>query len=172
MLITKKKTLNVLPPTSSTIHSNLLWSHYFVYLSSNILDSCSKILEPAKYEWIIENGEIELRYLPYHQTSRKSVLVRKDVKRIVDVGGHSMHGVLRLYKLQKRIDFWNWFKAPDPRVRVKINVISFNEKLNTKIKNYVNFKKLFEESSRICLLSFQFLVSFGEKRRIKWPIIS
>ena len=55
MSITKEKTLNELPPTSSTIHGQLLWSHYFVYLSSNILVSCSETLKPAKYEWIIEN---------------------------------------------------------------------------------------------------------------------
>ena len=56
MFKAKEKTLNVLPPTSSTIHGHLLWSHYLVYISSNILDSCSKILEPAKFEWIIKNG--------------------------------------------------------------------------------------------------------------------
>ena len=50
MSITKEKTLNELPPTSSTIHGQLLWSHYFVYLSSNILVSCSETLKPAKYE--------------------------------------------------------------------------------------------------------------------------
>ena len=40
----KEKALNELPPTSSTIHGHLLKSHYFVYLCSNLLDSCSKIL--------------------------------------------------------------------------------------------------------------------------------
>lgn len=53
MFITKEKTLNELPPTSCTIHGQFLWSHYFVYLSSNVLDSCSKTFQPAKYEWII-----------------------------------------------------------------------------------------------------------------------
>ena len=53
---TKEKALNELPPTSSTIHEHLLRSHYFVQLCSNLLDSCSKVLEPAKYGWIIENG--------------------------------------------------------------------------------------------------------------------
>ena len=56
MFKTKEKTPNELPPTSSTIHGHLLQSHYLVYLSSNILDSCRKMFEPAKYEWIIENG--------------------------------------------------------------------------------------------------------------------
>ena len=53
LLKTKEKILNKLPPTSSTIHRHSLRSHYFVYLSSNILDSCSKTFQPAKYEWII-----------------------------------------------------------------------------------------------------------------------
>ena len=56
MFKTKEKTLNELPPTSSTIHGHLLQSHYFVYLSSHILNGCRKMFEPAKYEWIIENG--------------------------------------------------------------------------------------------------------------------
>ena len=52
---TKEKALNELPPTSSTIRGHLLRSHYFVHLFSNILGSCSKIIEPANYGWIIEN---------------------------------------------------------------------------------------------------------------------
>ena len=53
---TKEKVLYELPSTSSTIRGHLLRSHYFVHLCSNLLESCSKILEPANYGWIIENG--------------------------------------------------------------------------------------------------------------------
>ena len=53
---TKEKALNELPPTSSTIRGHFLRRHYFVYLCSNLLDSCSKILNSANYGWIIENG--------------------------------------------------------------------------------------------------------------------
>ena len=45
---TKEKAQNELAPKSSTIRGHLLRSHYFVYLCSNLLNSCSKILEPAK----------------------------------------------------------------------------------------------------------------------------
>ena len=52
---TKEKAQNELPPTSSTISGHLLKSHYIMYLFSNLLDSCSKILQLANYGWIIEN---------------------------------------------------------------------------------------------------------------------
>ena len=50
------------------------------------------------------------RILPYHQTILQSVVVRRDVQRIVDVGRHSMHGILRLYELRERIGFWKSFE--------------------------------------------------------------
>ena len=52
----KEKALNGLPSTSSTFRGHLLRSHYFVYLCSNLLDSCSKIIEHVNCWWIIENG--------------------------------------------------------------------------------------------------------------------
>ena len=54
MYKTKEKVLNELPPTSSTIYGNLLRSHYFMYLCSNLLGSFSKHLEPTNYGWAIE----------------------------------------------------------------------------------------------------------------------
>ena len=78
---TKGKALNELPTTSSTI------THHYAPLAPsclNLLDSCSKILEPANYGWIIVN------------TSLKDVVVRRDVQRIVDVRGHTKSS-LQLY---------------------------------------------------------------------------
>ena len=110
MFKTKKKTLNELPPTSSIIHRHLLRSHYFVYLSWNILDSFSSILQHVKYEWIIENGLLlPTKNFAIPSDLTTNVIVRSDVQRIVDVGGQLMQGVLRLYKLQERTDFWDWF---------------------------------------------------------------
>ena len=68
------------------------WTAAVKYLSLQILMD--------HWKWTVRN-------LPYHQTSRQSVVVRKNVQRIVDVGGHSLHGVLRLYKWRERIGFWN-----------------------------------------------------------------
>ena len=78
---TKEKTPNELPTTSSII------MHHYVPLApscSNLLDSCSKILEPENYGWIIVN------------TSLKCVVIRRDVQRIVDVRGYSK-SLLQLY---------------------------------------------------------------------------
>ena len=66
-----------------------------MYLSSYILDSCSKTFQPAKYEWIMENGLV----VPTKNFAIPSDLTtkcrcKKGLQRIVDVEGHSMHGVL------------------------------------------------------------------------------
>ena len=111
MFITKEKTLNELPPTSCTIHGQFLWSHYFVYLSSNI---CSAAVKHSSLQNMNESLKMSCyfqpRILPYHQTILQSVVVRRDVQRIVDGGRHSMHGILRLYELRERIGFWKSFE--------------------------------------------------------------
>ena len=86
----KEKALNELPPTSSTIHGHLLKSHYFVYLCSNLLDSCSKILEPTNFGWIFENWLLlpNKNFATVPSTSLQSDIVRRDVQGIVDVRGH------------------------------------------------------------------------------------
>ena len=81
----KDKSLKELPPTSGIIRGHFLMSHYFVYLCSNLFDSCSKILEPANYGWIIENGLLvpakNLAIVPSDLTTK--CCCKKDVK------GHS-----------------------------------------------------------------------------------
>ena len=79
-----------------------------MYLSSVVLDSCSKILEPAKYEWIIENGLlVATKNFVIPSDLMIKCRCKKECTNNYGSGGHSMHGVLRLYKLKESKDFWN-----------------------------------------------------------------
>ena len=72
------------------------------------MDSCRSILQHVKYEWNIENGLLlPTKNFAIASDLTTSVIVRSGVQRIVDVEGQLMQGVLRLYKLQERTDFWN-----------------------------------------------------------------
>ena len=103
----QEKALNELPPTSSTIRGHLLRSHYFVHLCSNLLYSYSKILEPANYGWIIENGllvpTISFATVPSYLTTKcrckKGCTKNFGCKRTFE----------KCRVLRERTDFWNWF---------------------------------------------------------------
>ena len=108
MLKTKKKTLNEHPPTQAPFTDICCRTFTFCTYLENILDSCRSILRHVKYEWNIENGLLlPTKNFAIASDLTTSVIVRSGVQRIVDVEGQLMQGVLRLYKLQERTDFWN-----------------------------------------------------------------
>ena len=86
----KENALNELPPKSSTIRGHLLRSHYFVYLCSNLLDSCSKISSLQTVDESLKMGcQFQPRILPpYHHTSLQSIVFRRNLQRIVDLKRH------------------------------------------------------------------------------------